>query len=159
MEVQKRKLEINLITIGTGVILFGVWTLVKFAVNFVLFGNELDEILDQNEMVIADIIICAVAVIDFLLRLYIGLSAKKEGNGKRTNSAYLVLTVVFTVLYALSVIAEFIAIFAVPEEVFALIVTLIIDITSMIFLIEVFSYASKLRKLRTTQINKGESAL
>ena len=158
MEVQKRKLEINLKTIGTGVILFGVWTFVKFAVNFMLFGSELDETIGENVRLAINIGIWIVVSIDALIHLYIGMSAKAEGNGKRKGRLFLGLTAVITVLYALLLPLEFAAIFLHDTGWASLIVTFIIDVTATVFLAEVFLYTVKLRRLRKETETGGAAA-
>ena len=41
MDAKTRKTAINLITLGTGVVFFGIWTLVKSLVSFILLDAEL----------------------------------------------------------------------------------------------------------------------
>ncbi len=158
MEVQKRKLEINLKTIGTGVILFGVWTFVKFAVNFMLFGSELDEAIGEKARLAFIIVAWIGASLDALSHLYIGMSAKAEGGGKRKGRFFLGLTAVITVLYALVLPVDVAAIFLQQESLTALIVTFIIDATATVFLAEVFLYTVKLRRLRKETETGGAAA-
>lgn len=155
MEAQKRKLETNLITLGTGVILFGIWTFIKFAISFILFGTELDEVLSDEQLILGNIFIWIFSAIEFLLRCYIGFSARSEGKGKHKSVWYLLVTGIFVIWYFVLILLDCGTLFAIDENYFDVIVTIIIDITSLVFLIEVFLYSVKLRKLRKAQL-KGQ---
>lgn len=158
MDAQKRKLEINLITLGTGVILFGLWTFIKFAVTTILFGTQIDAAVEENEMGILKYILWGAAIIEFLIRCYIGFSARAEGKGKHKRILYLIPTVIYILLYAASVFVELYALFTVTQDNFSVFVTLVIDVTSTVFLTEVLLYSVKLRKLKKAMAHKGGDA-
>lgn len=157
MEVQKRKLEVNLSTLGTGVILFGLWTFIKYALSYVLFGTEFDEAVTAEKLLILNIITWGFVVIALLIQCYIGFSARAEGKGKHKGIFYLILTAIELLLSAISVAIEIAVLFTYHSEIFSLIVTLVIDVTSMVFLAEVLIYSVKLRRLRKAQADKGGS--
>ena len=157
MEVQKRKLEVNLSTLGTGVILFGLWTFIKYALSYVLFGTKFDEAVTAEKLLILNIITWGFVVIALLIQCYIGFSARAEGKGKHKGIFYLILTAIELLLSAISVAIEIAVLFTYHSEIFSLIVTLVIDVTSMVFLAEVLIYSVKLRRLRKAQADKGGS--
>ena len=43
-----RRLEINLRTLGTGVIVFGIWSLVRIGLTTFIFHNDIDNVLDDD---------------------------------------------------------------------------------------------------------------
>ena len=51
MDVKIRKTEINLITIGTGVIVLAAWTLVKFLITYFFIGLNLGDDSSSNNIV------------------------------------------------------------------------------------------------------------
>ena len=98
MDAKIRKTEINLITLGTGVIFFGVWTLVKSLVSFFL--------------VVAGIIV--------FFR---------------------------SILVVLEIIA---AIFDHGDSI-NLLISAFIDITTIVFLVELMVYSIRLKKIRKAE--------
>lgn len=97
MEKELRRNQISLVTFGTGVILLGVWSVLK-TVLYVLAGPPLDlgEETDPTAILVTKIVFFALLGIliaaDILLRLYIGRSARAEGLGRPQKSRYLYLT-------------------------------------------------------------------
>ena len=83
MSAIKNKIEINLITTGTGLMFFGLWTFIKFFLTIVFLGVEYDDNTSDEVKLIATIItIIAVAIVSALF-CYVGLSARAEGKGKK----------------------------------------------------------------------------
>ena len=93
-QVEIRRLQDNLTIVGSGIILFGVWTAVKVIGSVFMLKNEtitaLKEMPNLTEDIPDDIIFYVLIVmsvifflIDILLRSYIGLSAIREGRGSR----------------------------------------------------------------------------
>lgn len=149
MNAKARKMEVNLRTLGTGVILLGAWTFIKFALTFLVYGSEIYGN-DVPSAVIAWVtaIVLGIAGIDFLLRLYIGLSARAEGKGKPKRAVYLVLTGILLALEIIAVLADAYLIFSTYEALFTTIITFFIDLTSTILLLELMVNAIGIRRLR-----------
>lgn len=138
-----RKTEINLITIGTGVILFGLWTFVKFFLTSVFA--------DINHLENSDLFSISawiITIIELTIRCYIGFSARSEGRGKRKRILYLILTSFIILIYLPIIALEVLIIFVTPGYIFNMIITLIIDATSVIFLLELMIDSIRLRRLR-----------
>ena len=95
MEKKLRRSQVSLVTLGFGVILFGVWSVIKSLLYFRtgLF-DDLDTQVEPEQLLFVKLVTVAfVALIVFAdlgFRLKIGLSARAEGMGRRQKSGYLV---------------------------------------------------------------------
>ena len=56
MSAIKNKIEINLITTGTGLMFFGLWTFIKFFLTTVFLGIEYDDNINEGARLPATII-------------------------------------------------------------------------------------------------------
>ena len=83
-----------------------------------------------------------------MLRCFIGLSARAEGKGKRKSVLYLVFTGIIMLVYSFLIIFEAVYFMVQLKHIFTMIVTLIIDVTSLVFLIELMINSIRIRKLR-----------
>lgn len=97
MEMKLRKHQSTLVVAGTGVILFGLWSIVKtlmfLTTTWAALAAHAVELGLTNKFVIAIIIAIVVFVLgaDLLMRLYIGLCAVSEGKGRKSRSFYLLV--------------------------------------------------------------------
>ena len=107
LDARIRKQQSILICSGLGVILFGVWSAIRFALMVYLKDSLLWDAIESasGEGLVSDdalllIIIISAAVVfsfDLLIRLYIGRAAIREGRG---NSSESVKYIVMAMLYA-----------------------------------------------------------
>ena len=156
MNAKIRKMQINLSTVGTGVVLFGLWTVIKFALTYFVLGNEDLGIIDDEQSFWVNAVIMAVILIGFSIRCYIGLSARSESKGKRKSVVYLVFTGIMIFFYILILAVEIIGAFFSAEYFFNIIISLIIDGTSTAFFVELMIYSIGLRRLKKQdQLNGG----
>ncbi|MBQ3285552.1 MAG: hypothetical protein IJH40_07925 [Ruminococcus sp.] len=158
MDVKIRRLESNMTTIGTGIIAFGFWSFAKFLLSYFIMGSEYLGVADDDTKLVAAIIAWSIAVLSPLLYLWIGLSARAEGKGKHKSVFYLII-VGLIILLSILVIGVEIVSFVLSKSLVnraEMVVTMIIDVTRMIFLIELMVYSIKLRRLRK-QLRKGEA--
>ncbi len=148
MDVTIRRLENNLTTLGAGVILFGFWSFIKSALTYILLGdqswnNVSDEI--RTAVIISSWILVALIA---LMYLWLGLSARAEGNGKRKGNFYLVVIGLIIFFSSLLILVNVISLIFLRDEFDVILITLIIDVTKVVFLIQILYSAIKLRKLR-----------
>ncbi len=148
MNSNARKKEINLRTLGTGVMVLGAWVFIKFGVSYLTFGAQIYEEAARLTMVYINIGIWSVAAVDLLLRFYIGISAHSESKGKHKSVFYLIMAGFLVLLESMSVVGDIAAISHAETGLLSLIVTTLIDITSAVVLIELIVNAVGLRKLR-----------
>ena len=148
MNAKIRKREINLITLGSGVILVGLWIFLKFALTLLIHGNEIEEEFPSVVIFWANVILWIIAALILLMSLYIGLSARAEGKGKKKTIVYLILSGVMACFDLIIVILDAYLLFAPTSDIFNVIVTLIIDATVLVMLVELIVNAVGVRRLR-----------
>ena len=155
MEKELRRKQVTLVTLGTGVILFGVWSVVK---SLLYFRTNLFADLDtqvEPELLpyikLATVVIVALFVLaDLGIRLKIGRRARAEGMGRRQKSGYLVLAVLI-VLFNLAV--ELFSIYFVVKKGLSgqsyieYAVSMLVDLSSTVLLIELIVTVLRVRKL------------
>lgn len=147
MSAIKNKIEINLITTGTGLMFFGLWTFIKFFLTTVFLGIEYDDNTSDEVKLIATIItIIAVAIVSALF-CYVGLSARAEGKGKKKSVVYLIVNGFILFFHILIIILEAAALLF-GENILTIIITMIIDATAAVLMSEVMINSIKLRKIR-----------
>ena len=147
MSAIKNKIEINLITTGTGLMFFGLWTFIKFFLTIVFLGVEYDDNTSDEVKLIATIItIIAVAIVSALF-CYVGLSARAEGKGKKKSVMYLIVNGLILFFHILIIILEAAALLF-SENILTIIITMIIDAPAAVLMLEVMINSIKLRKIR-----------
>lgn len=147
MSAIKNKIEINLITTGTGLMFFGLWTFIKFFLTIVFLGVEYDDNTSDEVKLIATILtIIAVAIVSALF-CYVGLSARAEGKGKKKSVVYLIVNGFLLFFHILIIILEAAALLF-GENILTIIITMIIDATAAVLMLEVMINSIKLRKIR-----------
>lgn len=170
-EISIRKSQNTLIVVGTGIILFGIWTVVKVLGSFFLLRKETVEamrnISGDRIAVFSDAAVFYIALFAAMffmlmilaIRTYVGLSAIAEGRGKRVHRFYIPVGVVMIVFGAMSFFTNF---FSVNEGLSygalspdTSISGLIIDLTSVIMLTEMVVSAVRIRRLREPAEKSG----
>ena len=159
-----RRSQNILIVVGTGTILFSVWTALKILGTLFLLRDETvaaaRKFVDENGIVVSDTIIfrvlLAATIVCMLLfvgiRTRIGLSAILEGRGRRRRKGYLILAVIMIIFDLLVVIASTTGLM--PKEslgaftVNTSLSSFVIELTSTVMLIEMVIFAVRLRNAR-----------
>ena len=151
MGAKTRRLENNLVTLGTGVIAFGLWAFIKLILTVILLGNAYYEDAGEEDQLAVVISTWVIAVLTVLMYVWLGMSARAEGKGKRVKPVYLFFAGVICVyglamilLEAFYLITDFINI----DDPLILVITIFIDVTRMIFLIQLIYSSVALRKIR-----------
>lgn len=162
--IMMRRSQNTLIVVGTGTILFSVWTVVKTLGSLFMCREEAvaiarrtaDEvgvvISDQNLFYIMIAVLLTTLLLFLGIRTYIGRSAISEGRGFRRSKGYLILAVILIIINTAAVVIMFIStkskeylwMFSSDTS----LSTLIIELTSIIMLAEMVFAAAKLRKAR-----------
>ena len=90
----------------------------------------------------------SIILFDFLLRLYVGLSARAEGFGKKKGYAYIVVAFLIAIASLFSIVMIFFDIrFTGVTSLMELIVSIIVEITSAVVMIELIAAAFTVKKL------------
>ncbi len=153
MATQEAKIRLlcdTLIIAGKGVIAFSAWSLAKVAMLFAFIDEEslrqlvvLEESIPMTALFITMLVILG---IDLVVRVYVGLSARSEGLGKKKGPFYLVVAVLAAVVNASSVV---ISIFGTAATLSPLdtVVSVVIEITAFAALALVVFCSVSLRRL------------
>ena len=148
MKERKMRRYRNLLTVsGLGVIIFGLWSVLKTILLLFMKEGILSEIPDDTFVrVMFFLILGGILLVDVLIRLYVGLSARAEGFGKKKGYAY----VVIAILMALASLTSLVLIFFDSNEqsIWELIVSVIVEATSLVVTIELLVAAFTVKKLK-----------
>ena len=155
MEKELRRKQVTLVTLGTGVILFGVWSVVK---SLLYFRTNLFADLDTQAepellpYMLATVVIVALFVLaDLGIRLKIGRRARAEGMGRRQKNGYLILAALIVLV---NITGDLLGVYyivknGVPEQSGPdYIVSVLVDLSSTILLAELIITVLRVRKLR-----------
>lgn len=151
MDAKTRRIEINQITLGTGVVWFSLWFAIRTALTLFVFSDDVEIEGGLAVKIIAYILIGIFIGTICLLHYYIGRSAKKEGRGKRKSIAYLIVTVITAIIYIVSMGYDIAILFTKADDLISTLVSTAIDVTTLICLIEIVINSIRLRKIRRTE--------
>lgn len=159
MNANTRRAENNLTTLGTGIIVLALWNIIKFALQYLVLQNPEEEFLQvmQEENTWANIVAWGFILFNLLLQFYIGFSARSEGKGKRKSCLYLVAAVCIVLFYIMILFMECFMIYVIPFFMIHLIAGIIIDGTTLIFVLEVLINSIKIRRLRKRAADGGKT--
>lgn len=147
-----RRESSTLVVLGTGVMAFGIWSIIKligtFAFRIPLFTASEEEELGSVGMIFAIIIAVIIVSVDVLLRIFVGIRARREGAGKKAGKAYLVFLVLMIIVSVISVIVEIDAVLSAERDFFDSYANLIMELTSLVVSFEVFMAAIYVRRFR-----------
>lgn len=146
-EIKMRRYQ-NLLTVsGLGVIIFGLWTVLKTILLLFLQEDMVDDLPDGLfYRVLFFTLIGGVLLIDFLIRLFVGLSARAEGFGKKKGYGYIVVAILIAIASLASLVLIFFDI--ADRSILELIVSFIVEATSMIATVELLVAAFTVKKLK-----------
>ena len=147
-----RRESSTLVVLGTGVMVFGIWSIIKligtFAFRIPLFTASEEEDLGSVGMLFAIIIAVILVSVDVLLRIFVGIRARREGEGKKAGKAYLVFLVLMIIVSVISVAVEIDAVLSAERDFFDSYANLIMELTSLVVSFEVFMAAIYVRRFR-----------
>ena len=138
--------------LGTGVIVFGFWGIIKIAAEFFLgidvFNPE--DIKDLNELglKIVNITLFVVLAVDIILRIIVGIKAKREEHGKKTGRGYLVIILWLVLSSSVNVTAAAWEIITMRAAFFEYFVAIFMELSSLVVSLEVFIAAVSVRRYR-----------
>lgn len=155
METELRRRRINLMALGSGVIAFGVWSILKSFL-YIWVDSYKFEFPDippeyvRAATAIAYAMLFSLMLIDLALRLYIGLSARSVGMGKKKSRAYIILAAIILAASILSWILILVNHTSSQREnqsAMDYYVSLFVEMTSAAVLAEMIYTALRIRKL------------
>lgn len=118
MERKLRKYRDNLYLGGIGIIIFGIWSVLKAVLSCTLdtraneglfreLGQQILEspdpwLTEKQLFLLCYITIGVVVLLDLLLRLYLGSAAMKAGKGGEISYRFILVSAILTVIFAIS---------------------------------------------------------
>lgn len=160
VETKIRKYQSILICSGIGVILFGVWSIVRLVLMVYMDEAHLLNLIGASDMMtirndidvetikkVAISFSFAFLTFDLIARIYIGMSAIKEGRGQyKKRITYIVIAVICALISVSADVNEVVAFFRGKEE-FESFLSAAIDISIHVASIEIIVAAIKVRAL------------
>ena len=153
-QVKLRRYQNLLIVSGTGVVFFGLWSVIKAILTFLTQSEVLLDSLKELPEGIGYRIIFFAIIGTFLasiigIRLIVGLSARAVGYGKMNRWFYLVFA--FLLAIGTLVLIAFDVYYMVTEDLIDDFVALVVDVTSVYTTIELIVASFMVRKLTKAQ--------
>lgn len=171
-----RKSGSTLVIVGTGIMIFGVWAALKsFSLLLLRERQTIQELRGYapedapyiNDKVLLTATIVGVTVyvlIELAVRAFVGFSAIAEGRGKKSGSMYIVFTFILILLTLSSVITEVYVLIIGAAGGFKealngvehtteldVLTSLVIDLTSMVLMVQMVVSAFRLKKYKKQQ--------
>ena len=156
--IKYRKNADNLIILGTGVIVFGFWSIVKIvaqlALNISFYDESLFDDMDPIGIIFVTVFVILFYTGDMAIRLIVGLGARAEGRdvqkrkNRRPRKTYLVFNVWLIVFSIISVIIAVNVFITSDALTFNNMISLFMELSSLIILLELFISALYVRKYR-----------
>ena len=146
----------TLIILGTGVIVFGFWGIIKLAAQL-FFGIELFkpedlEGFDETAKMIVTVLVFVFMAIDVILRLIVGLKAIREGREKKTGKGYLVICLFLIIVSAYSVYLLAADLINMEESFIDSFVAVFMELSSLVIALEVFIASISVKRYKSKHI-------
>ena len=163
LQQQYRRIRSILRQSGLGVVIFGLWSIIRvvlqaFFNNGTKVENEVAptitaggaEIPSDAGWIVAAVLIAIFGflIVEVGLRLFVGFSARSEAMGKKKSIAYIIVAGILIPFYAFSSVYNIMTLNFLDGYVIDMIITIILDVSSLIALIELFVSGIRLRGLR-----------
>lgn len=151
MDATIKRLQNNLITLGTGSVAFGLWMLIKFFLICMLQRSDYYQTIEgftkeQSEITFV-ITAMTFAVVFFIHFLIIGISARALGRGRKNGVFYLIVAFITVAYYLAIIISEIFLIISSGHNILSQSVNIVIDISAVIILFEIIVYSIRLKSL------------
>ena len=149
LHIRLRKNQNTLSVIGLGVIVFGIWSVIKIVLYTALDNDGLLESSLRGNLerwafwIMMGILLAA----DLGLRLHVGLSAMAEGRGRSPRKAYIILTFLMALISFALFAAGLIGLWT-SDSFGVSLVSSIVDATSCVLLLEMAVSAIQVKRLR-----------
>lgn len=163
METELRRCRSNLGSLGSGVIVFMVWELIRPILISLLAQETSDAApaavtlpeLSQGLFVSLIAAVLVLAVLDIMLRFYIGRAARAEAAGKQKGNAYVVFAFLIFGFQAIGLLVTIIQLFRVGlmgNTILDTVASLLVELSSTIIMGELAFTAVKVKKLSKLDI-------
>lgn len=153
-----RKHKDNLVTSGFAVIIFGVWNVMRMIMRAITNTEAINNLINAAEGLLNEftvtllIVMMALIMTSFILlfMVYIGVSARLEGKGKRKGYLYVILAVVLLVLEFLNTLSDLLNVL---DETYANVerISLLLDFAALYAITTLVRSIYKVRKYERMQ--------
>lgn len=152
VEEKLRRYQNTLVIAGTGVIVFGIWSVVKVILAIFLMPPWYEELLKsarENQVDIQMIkwFLVIMPVLSLLLRLYVGGSARAEGLGRRSGRGYLAVGILLSLFALLNLIYDGAVFDLAADDLVDQVAQTLLDLTSLSALLEVIVSGFRVKTL------------
>lgn len=151
-ELALRKYSGALSVLGNAIVIFGIWDMVKSALTTIYMSDELrDEIMNSappEYLPFALGCVVVLAILTFVLRIYIGFSARAEAAGQKRSPAYIIWTFPLFAEYILFFWADLVSAMELNDQILALVGDMFIDVTSVGVVAFLVVNAIRVRRLK-----------
>lgn len=152
MRMRLRRNQNYLVIIGTGVIVFGIWSVIKAVMFLVLGGQDIsgffsDVQLSGMPIRMGYLSVVGLLAVELAARMIVGLCARAEGYGRKMGNGYVLLAIALSVFHLLAVVTGISSRFRFYDSPADGLVSLLMDLTSLITLIEMVNSVFKVRWL------------
>ena len=169
-KIRLRRDENTLSVVGSGVIVFGIWSVVKALLHGnVSYSNMLEVVRLEDagleELGFGDLswVVAAAAVVlvllvlflDLAIRIYVGMSARAECKGEKQGRAYLVLSVLLLFLSGVYICSFVMVLFSGSDQVMDADAAILVELTSFVTLLQMIISAVRVRRARRAEQEKG----
>ena len=152
----------TLVVFGTGVILYGFWSIIKLAMCLIfeveIFNKEDLEEFGPIGISIVLVIVVIIMAVDVLIRLRTGLRARYEGAGKKAGKSYLFGCIWLILESAISIIIVVPDVINMEGDFIDTYLSVFMELTSLAMTIEVFMAGISVRKYRKKLQEAKQSA-
>ena len=161
--IRYRRDRSTLVILGTGVIIFGFWSVIKLAA-YLILDIPIFDVSEMEGMEEADLpmlmnILYVMTTGDVLVRVFVGLNAISEGrsrNGRLNGGLYLAFNVWMIIFEIFSVASVIWTLYELTDidEIIEYFLLLFMEISSLVIVIEVFAAALSARHYKVLQIRR-----
>ncbi len=152
----------TLVVFGTGVILYGFWSIIKLAMCLIfeveIFNKEDLEEFGPIGISIVLVIVVIIMAVDVLIRLRTGLRARYEGAGKKAGKSYLFWCIWLILESTISIIIVVPDVINMQDDFIDTYLSVFMELTSLAMTIEVFMAGISVRKYRKKLQEAKQSA-
>ena len=158
-EITLRRNQDTLVIVGTGVIIFGVWSLLKTMFALLLNMGDLYELIIQEETpegrLVIFIVVTLMLVIDLAFRVSVGLSAIAVARGEKSRFIFVAGALLLAFSSAATVTAQIKGIATGEEITLISHVAAAVEFTSLITLTQLINSAMAIRGIRKELKKQG----
>ena len=169
-KIRLRRDENTLSVVGSGLIVFGIWSVVKALLHGTAsYSKMLEEVrlegTDLSELGLGDLswvvagaavaIVLIVLFLDLAIRVYVGMSARAECKGEKQGRKYLVLSVLLLILSGVYICSFVMVLFSGSDQVMDADAAILVELTSFVTLLQMIISAVRVRRARRAEQEQG----